>query len=151
MLQRLTQTLLNNRLCMVMPFPVAGCHPPFCKLPCIIHPCVVFQLSRTGSSGELPPTRRTLPDRYRPVKPLLELSLRPVDGNRTRAPCLASIDDTISPLRSMTFVIPPVLRCRRVLCIFCLSRPNNPFTCQTWMKHQHICFYINRVLTGCCR
>lgn len=57
------------------------------------------QSLRTACKSQL---GTNLPDRYRPVKPLLELSLRPVDGNRTRAPCLASIDDTISPLRSVS-------------------------------------------------
>ena len=45
MLQRLTLTLPNNRLCMVAPLLVAGCHPPFSTLRCLIMPYHVVQLS----------------------------------------------------------------------------------------------------------
>jgi hypothetical protein len=44
MLQRLSQTLLNNRLCMVMPLLVAVCDTPFTALRRLILPYEVFQL-----------------------------------------------------------------------------------------------------------
>ena len=73
MLQRLTLTLLNTRLCMVVPLLVAGCHPPFNILRYLILPCEVFQLS----------------------------ILRAVYENRTRVFCMASKRNTIIPIRQM--------------------------------------------------
>lgn len=53
MLQRLSLTLLNNRLCMVAPLLVAGCDPPFTALRRLILPYEVFQLSKSlGSFGK---------------------------------------------------------------------------------------------------
>lgn len=75
MLQRLTQTLPNNRLCVNIPLLVAGCHPPFTWLPMLITSRGIFQLSKTVHQDRLQIStlETSLPDRAgRCQDPILE-------------------------------------------------------------------------------
>lgn len=122
-----TPRMLNTRLCMIVPFLVAGCHPPFTVSLRLIVPCDVFQLSILRAVYENRTRSKTLATFHAAIT-----SIPQTEGNNTEAS---------TPLKH--------LHCNRAAALQSQWRVSNPpFAVPTCLRSAWLFVFVLEARTG---